>query len=121
VNRLSKNPGIPGGGLAFSGGRRTDCLDADDNKQRGQQLPNKIIRSSCDPLGGGLSCGDQNGYVAYFPIDALGGVEDSEDGIVWVNHEYIKLMFWFDYTDPEGQTKKTKEQIAREKTGGWVG
>ena len=27
-------------------------------------------------------------------------------------------MFWFDYTDPDGQTKKTKEQIAREKTGG---
>ena len=24
-------------------------------------------------------------------------------------------MFWPDYTDPEGQTKKTKEQIAREK------
>jgi uncharacterized protein len=79
------------------------------------------MRSSCDPLGGCLSCGDQNDYVAYFPIDALEGVEDLEDGIVWVNHEYIKLMFWFDYTDPEGQTKKTKKQIARVKTGGWVG
>jgi hypothetical protein len=96
----------------------TDRLDADDNKQRGQQLPNKIIRRSCDPLGSGLSCGNHNDYVAYFPMDALEGSEDSEDGILWVNQEYINLMLWFDYTDPEGQTNKTKEQIAREKTGG---
>jgi hypothetical protein len=34
-----------------------------------------------------------------------------------VNHEYINPMFWFDYTDPESQTKQTKEQIAREKAG----
>jgi hypothetical protein len=26
-------------------------------------------------------------------------------------------MFWSDYTDTEGATKKTKEQIAREKAG----
>jgi len=43
-----------------------------------------------------------------------------EDGILLVNYEYTNLMFWFDYTDPETQTKQTKEQIAREKTGGWV-
>jgi len=41
-----------------------------------------------------------------------------EDGILLVNYEYTNLMFWFDYTDPETQTKQTKEQIAREKTGG---
>jgi hypothetical protein len=35
--------------------------------------------------------------------------------IHWVNHEHINPMFWFDYTDPESQTKKMKEQIAREK------
>src|ERR687894_1842036 len=78
----------------------------------------EIIRSSGDPLGGGLTYGDHNDYVAYFPIDALEGGEDSKDGILWVNHEYINPMFWSDYTDPEGQTKKTKEQIAREKAGG---
>src|SRR5918999_1162587 len=77
----------------------------------------EIIRSSGDPLGGGLTYGDHNDFVAYFPIDTLERGDNSEDGILWVNHEYINPMFWSDYTDPEGQTKKTKEQIAREKAG----
>jgi hypothetical protein len=78
----------------------------------------EIIRSSGDPLAANQVYGDHNDYVAYFPTDALKGGEDPEDGILWVNHEYINPMFWSDYTDPEGQTKKTKEQIAREKAGG---
>ncbi len=77
----------------------------------------EIIRSSGDPLGGGLTYGDHNDFVAYFAIDTLEGGNNSEDGILWVNHEYINPMFWSDYTDPEGQTKKTTEQIAREKAG----
>jgi len=56
--------------------------------------------------------------VAYFPIDTLEGGNNPEDGIAWVNHEYINLMFWSGYTDPEGATRKTKEQISREKAGG---
>jgi secreted PhoX family phosphatase len=76
-----------------------------------------LIRSSGDPMGGGLTYGDHNDYVAYFPIDALEGGENSEDGILWVNHEYINPMFWSGYSDPEGQTKKTKEQIARRRPG----
>jgi hypothetical protein len=75
----------------------------------------EIIRSSGDPLTANEVCGDHNDYVAYFPMDALEGSEDSEDGMHWVNHEYINSMFWSDYTDPESQTK---EQIAREKAGG---
>ncbi len=78
----------------------------------------EIIRSSDDPLAAYQVFGDHNDYVAYFPTGALKGGEDPEDGILWVNHEYINPMFWSDYTDPEGQTKKTKEQIAREKAGG---
>src|SRR5918997_4166925 len=77
----------------------------------------EIIRSSGDPLGGGLTYGDHNDFVAYFPIDTLEGGNDSKDGVLWVNHEYINPMFWSDYTDTEGATKKTKEQIAREKAG----
>jgi secreted PhoX family phosphatase len=77
----------------------------------------EIIRSSGDPLGGGLTYGDHNDFVAYFPIDTLEGGDDSEDGILWVNHEYINPMFWSGYTDTEGETKKTKEQISREKAG----
>jgi secreted PhoX family phosphatase len=77
----------------------------------------EIIRSSGDPLGGGLTYGDHNDFVAYFPIDTLQGGNNSEDGLLWVNHEYINPMFWSDYTDTEGTTRKTKEQIAREKAG----
>src|SRR5918998_1762427 len=77
----------------------------------------EIIRSAGDPLGGDLTYGDHNDFVAYFPIDALEGGNDSEDGILWVNHEYINPMFWSDYTDTESATKKTKAQIAREKAG----
>ncbi len=77
----------------------------------------EIVRSSGDSLGGGMVYGDHNDFVAYFPIDTLEGGDNSEDGILWVNHEYINPMFWSDYTDPEGATKKTKEQIAREKAG----
>ena len=77
----------------------------------------EIIRSSGDSLGGGLTYGDHNDFVAYFPIDTLEGGDNSEDGILWVNHEYINPMFWSDYTDTEGTTRKTKEQIAREKAG----
>jgi Alkaline phosphatase PhoX len=77
----------------------------------------EIIRSSGEPLTANQVYGDHNDYVAYSPIDALEGSEDSEDGILWINHEYMNSMFCSDYTDPEGQTKKTKEQIAREKAG----
>jgi uncharacterized protein len=77
----------------------------------------EIVRRSGDPLGGGLTYGDHNDFVAYFPIDILEGGDSSADGILWINHEYINPMFWSNYTDPEGATKKTKEQIAREKAG----
>ena len=77
----------------------------------------EVVRSSGDPMGGGMVYGDHNDFVTYFPIDALDGGDDSEDGILWVNHEYINPMFWSDYTDTEGATKKTREQVAREKAG----
>jgi secreted PhoX family phosphatase len=76
-----------------------------------------IIRKSGDPMGDGMVYGDHNDFVAYFPIDTLEGGDDSADGILWVNHEYINPMFWSDYTDTEGKTKKTKQQISREKAG----
>jgi Bacterial protein of unknown function (DUF839) len=77
----------------------------------------EIIRSSGNPLTADQVSGDHNDYVAYFPIDILKGGEESEDGIRRVKDEYIDPMFWSDYTDPENQTKKTKEQITREKVG----
>ena len=52
--------------------------------------------------------------MAYVPVDALEGSEDSEDGILCVKYEYANPSFWSDCTDPEGHTKKAKEHIARE-------
>lgn len=77
----------------------------------------EVIRSSGDPLTGDEVYGDHNDYVAYFPIDTLDGGDDSEDGILWINHEYINPLFWSGYTDPEGQTRKTPQQVSREKAG----
>ncbi len=76
-----------------------------------------VVRSSGDSLGNDQVYGDHNDFVAYFPTDALDGGENSGDGVLWVNHEYVNPMFWSDYTDTEGATKKTKEQVAREKAG----
>jgi secreted PhoX family phosphatase len=120
ANQGSQNgEAAPTGGQA--GGRQTFFKAIEPSDKDDLVLPEgfryEIIRSSGDPLGGGLTYGDHNDFVAYFPIDALEGGDNSEDGILWVNHEYINPMFWSDYTDAEGATKKTKEQIAREKAG----
>ena len=77
----------------------------------------EVIRSSGDPLTSDRAYGDHNDYVAYFPIDTLEGRDNSEDGILWVNHEYINPMFFSGYTDTEGASRKTKEQIDKEKSG----
>src|SRR5918992_1013157 len=120
ANQGSQNgESAPTGGQA--GGRQTFFEAIEPSDKDDLVLPGgfryEIIRSSGDPLGGGLTYGDHNDFVAYFPIDTLEGGNNSEDGILWVNHEYINPMFWSDYTDTEGETKKTKQQIAREKAG----
>jgi uncharacterized protein len=112
-NGTSQTAGGQRGGASF---RPVEPSDRDDIV-----LPEgfgyEILRSSGDSLGGDMVYGDHNDFVAYFPADALDGGENSEDGILWINHEYVNPMFWSDYTDTEGATKKTKEQIAREKAG----
>jgi uncharacterized protein len=59
--------------------------------------------------------GYNNDYVAYFPIDALKGGQNSQDGILWVNHEYPDPKWVSGYQDPDKETEKTPEQIAQEK------
>ena len=90
---------------------------ADDDVVLPQGFKYDVVRSSGDSLGGDMVYGDHNDYVAYFPIDTLDGGDDSEDGILWINHEYVNPMFWSNYTDPESATKKTRQQVAREKAG----
>ena len=73
------------------------------------------MRQWGDQVTGGRAYGYNNDYVAYFPIDALEGVQSSQDGILWVNHEYPDPKWVSGYTDKEGETEKTPEQIEQEK------
>ena len=95
-------------GTAF---QSTEFSDTDE-----QVLPEgfryEIICNSGDPLTANQVHSD---YMAYVPVDTLEGSEVSEDGTHWVNQEHIDTTSWSDSTDPESQTKKTKEYTAREK------
>mgnify|MGYP003287549372 CR=1 FL=1 len=53
--------------------------------------------------------------MAYFPIDALDGGQNSQDGILWVNDEYPDPTWVSEYEDSERETEKSPEQIAQEK------
>ena len=75
-----------------------------------------IIRRWGEPVtSDGRKFGFNNDYVAYFPIDALEGGLSSNDGLLWVNHEYIDAKWVSGYSDSEGETRKTPAQIAEEK------
>ena len=75
-----------------------------------------IVRKWGDEVAPGTPYGYNNDFVAYFPIDVLDGGDSSEDGLLWVNHEYPDAKWVSDYRDPDSETKKTPEQIALEKT-----
>jgi uncharacterized protein len=72
-----------------------------------------VVRKWGDSVTEDAPYGYNNDYVAYFPIDALEGDQNSGDGLLWVNLEYPDPMWVSEYTDPE--TEKTPEQIAQEK------
>jgi Bacterial protein of unknown function (DUF839) len=98
-------------GTAF---QSTELSDTDE-----QVLPEgfryEIICSSGDPLTANQVHGDHSDFMVYVPVGTLEGSEISEDGAHWVNQEHIDTTSWSDSTDPESQTKKTKEYTAREK------
>ena len=72
----------------------------------------KIIRAWGDPVTSERNFGFNNDYIAYFPIDALEGGDNSEDGILWVNHEYADSKWVSDFN---GDGDLNKEQISKEK------
>lgn len=65
------------------------------------------------PLGAekfGFNCD----FLAYFPINSLsGGPPNSDEGLLWVNHEYPSPLFVSGYNPRAG--KKTEQQILKEK------
>lgn len=72
----------------------------------------KVIRAWGDPVTSDQEFGFNNDYVAYFPIDAPDGGDNSEGGILWVNHEYADSK-WVSGFNVDGDLNK--EQIAKEK------
>ncbi|MBA2441093.1 MAG: DUF839 domain-containing protein [Rubrobacter sp.] len=61
-------------------------------------------------------------YTAYFPIDALGGGRNSQDGLLFVSHEYVDSKWVSGFDDSDEDARRTPEQIAAEKAavGGTV-
>lgn len=69
------------------------------------------------PDGTAEKFGFNNDFIAYFPMDALKGGTNSNEGLLWVNHEYPNPLFQSGYTpaDYKAGKKKTSEQIAAER------
>lgn len=82
-----------------------------------------LVISWNDPLGskapdGSMeSFGFNNDFTAFFPIDALKGGADRNEGLLWVNHEYPNPLFLHGYTpaDYKAGKKKTADQIRAER------
>ena len=74
-----------------------------------------VVRKWGDRVTADADYSYNNDFVAYFPIDALDGGQNSQDGILWVNHEYPDPKWVSEYEDAERETEKSPEQIAQEK------
>ena len=72
----------------------------------------KVIRAWGDPVTSDREFGFNNDYVAYLPIDATNGGNNSEDGILWVNHEYADSK-WVSGFNGDGELNQ--KQVSKEK------
>lgn len=80
-----------------------------------------IIRKWGDKITGKSDYGYNNDYVAYLPIDMLEGGENSDDGLLVVNHEFPSPLFINNYTDVDfenGKLKTLREVNAEKKSVG---
>jgi len=76
-----------------------------------------IIRKWGDKITETENFGYNNDYVAYLPIDFLEGGNNSEDGLLVVNHEFPSPLFINGYTDDDFKNNKikTKDEVEAEK------
>jgi len=98
-------------------GFRPIAASSDDALKLPKGFRQSTVASFGDALGstgplGAEKFGSDNDFLAYFPIDALKGGKNSNEGLLWVNHEAFNPIFVSDYS---GTGKKTREQIRAEK------
>ncbi|BDS12625.1 PhoX family protein [Aureispira anguillae] len=62
-----------------------------------------------DPISDLDQFGFNNDYLAFVPFDP----NNPNDGMLWVNHEYLQELFVSGYNDRD-KSKKTKEQVEKE-------
>lgn len=77
----------------------------------------EIIRAWGDKINDTEYFGFNNDFVGYIPIDFLQGGNNSNDGLLVVNHEFPSPLFINNYTDEDFKNGriKTKEEVDKEK------
>ena len=77
----------------------------------------KIIRKWGDKISKTEDFGFNNDYVVYLPIDLHSGGSNSEDGLLFVNHEFPSPLFINNYSDDDFRSGRIKsaEEVSREK------
>jgi uncharacterized protein len=76
-----------------------------------------IVRKWGDKISPNGIYGYNNDFAVYLPIDLQSGGKNSNDGLMFVNHEYPDPMFVSDYSNEDYRAGKikTEEQILKEK------
>lgn len=76
-----------------------------------------IIRKWGDRISSTEDFGFNNDFTAYLPIDLLDGGNNSEDGLLTVNHEFPSPLFINGYSDDDFRNNriKTREEVDAEK------
>ncbi|MBK6505022.1 MAG: DUF839 domain-containing protein [Ignavibacteria bacterium] len=77
----------------------------------------KIIRKWSDKISATEDFGFNNDYVVYLPIDLHSGGSNSEDGLLFVNHEFPSPLFINNYSDDDFRLGRIKsaEEVSKEK------
>lgn len=77
----------------------------------------EIIRKWGDKINENQYYGYNNDFCYYFPIDYHTGGNSSEDGLLFVNHEYPNPLYVSNYSeeDLKNNKPKTKQQVELEK------
>ena len=79
-----------------------------DQLKLAKGLSHEVLISWGDAIGDGEQFGFNNDYIAFIPSEG-----NSDEGILWVNHEYTDPRFVADFWEYEN-ANKTKEQVEKE-------